>query len=354
MPLVEREVSVQVTEKKDKFLPTVVKWKGENMVRNESFLAAVDEIVNWSMEIDVTRIGLVGDMNSGKTTLAEALAHSIHKRSSIAWAVKKFYERDLMNFEETLKNLKPCNYILIFDDVSFLDAKHNKTAINKVKESVTKIRHLEGGQDVKIILIYNYHYSKGLDKYLRMADFRLFLTVGSEEDTNMEGIVGTKMMGLVDFFSRARQKGVIKKYFPSPAKMKNKKTFAYKWRDPFIPVLFYNNQTLRMIISPTRAWLDPICSICSSANQEASDIDVSRFIKEFEEKYSPNTVKLIIKQFLKEQGINTYGKNYVSCRRYLDKALEMKTINLEDLALHYNFTPTVTKMRKKLDGVLIE
>ena len=284
--------------------------------------------------------------------MAEAIAHVIHKESSLPWAIKVLYEQDLMHFEETLKTLTgDTNWILRFDDVSFLDAKHNKKAISQVKEAVTKVRHLEGGRDIKVVLIYNYHYSKGLDKYLRMADFRFFTTVGSEEEDNFEGIVGTKMMSLIKFFAKNRQQGVTKKYFRSPARMANNKKFFYKWREPFIPVLFWNNTTLRMVISPTREWLDPICSVCANATGGVtSQLDIAKFCEESEEKFSKGTFVGVIKQFLREQGINTYSAKTVQARRYLDKCLEMKQFNLEDLALHYDLKETKTKLKKAFDG----
>lgn len=355
MPTVIREVAHSGNKPKtNKYLPTVMKWKKVNMVRQESFLAAVKEVVRWAEEIDVTRVGIVGDMHSGKTTMAESIAHSIHKESKLPWAIKILYESDLMNFENTLKTLTvDTNWILRFDDVSFLDAKHNKKAISQVKEAVTKIRHLEGGKDVKVILIYNYHYSKGLDKYLRMADFRFFTTVGSEEEDNFEGIMGTRMMSLVKFFAQNRQRAITKKFFQSPHPMANKKKFFYKWRDPFIPVLFWNNSTLRMIISPTRKWLDPICSICANATGGVdSTLDVAKFCEESEDKFSKGTFTGVIKQFLREQGVNCYSKKTVQARRYLDKALEMKQFNLEELALHYGLKPTNTNLQKKPDGEL--
>ncbi len=353
MPIVEKEVTPVIGKPKtDKYLPVVTKWKGVNMIRQHSFLAAINEVVNWAEEIDVTRLGIVGDMHSGKSTMAESIAHAIHKKSKVDWAIKKLFEKDLMNFEDTLKTLNPANYILIFDDVSFLDAKHNKKSISAVKEAVTKIRHLEGGRDVKIILIYNYHYTMGLDKYLRQADFRFFTTVGSSERENMESIVSSKKMKLVDFFAKLRQQGVTKKMFA--IQLANKKMFYYKWRDPFIPVLFYNNSSLRMIVSPTRKWLDPICSVCSSADGVQSEVNVKQFISESEKKFTPQTFKTVVKQFLKEQGINTYGSTIVQARRYLDRALEKKVFDLEDLAVAYDLKPTNTKLRKKLDGVLIE
>jgi len=360
MVVVQRErAREQVsTTKKDKFLPTISKWKGKGakdpvaFVRQESFLAACKEVVNWAEEIDVTRIGIVGDMHSGKTTMAESIAHAIHSNSKLGWAVKIFYEDDLMNFEETLKTLTGnTNWILRFDDVSFLDAKHNKKAISKVKEAVTKIRHLEGGEDVKVILIYNYHYSKGLDKYLRQADFRFFTTVGSEEEDNFEGIMGTKQMGLVKFFAKNRQNGVTKKLFMSPARMKNGKKFFYKWRNPFIPVLFWNNNNLRMIISPTREWMQPICSICSTAKGQESQVNVKQFLEEYESVY-PQLYKNAIKQALKEAGMNTYSKASIQARRFLDKALETKQFNIFDLAVELGLTVKHTRVHRDPKNIL--
>lgn len=355
MGVVVREVSVQASKPKtNKFLPTITKWKGVNMIRQESFLAAIREIVKWAEEIDVTRVGIVGDMHSGKTTMAEAIAHTIHKESKLPWAIKILYEKDLMDFENTLKTLTvDTNWILRFDDVSFLDAKNNKKAISQVKEAVTKIRHLEGGKDVKVILIYNYHYSKGLDKYLRMADYRFFSSVGSEEEDNLEGIMGIKAMSLVKFFAQNRQRAITKKFFQSPHPVANKKKFFYKWREPFIPVLFWNNSTLRMIISPTRKWLEPICSICANATGGVeTQVDLAKFCEESEKKFTKGTFTGVIKQFLREQGVNCYSPRIVQARRYLDRALEMKQFNLEDLALAYGLKPTKTRLRKKLDGEL--
>ncbi len=355
MPTVVREVAIKEHKPKtNKFLPTITKWKGVNMVRQESFLAAVKEVIKWAEEIDVTRVGIVGDMHSGKTTMAETIAHVIHKESKLPWGIKILFEKDLMDFENTLKTLTvDTNWILRFDDVSFLDAKHNKKAISQVKEAVTKIRHLDGGKDVKVILIYNYHYSKGLDKYLRMADFRFFSTVGSEEEDNLEGIMGIKAMGLVKFFAQNRQKAITKGMFLSPHQMANKKKFFYKWRDPFIPILFWNNSTLRMIISPTRKWLEPICSVCAnSSGGVETQVNLEKFCEESEEKFSKGTFTGVIKQFLREQGVNCYSKKTVQARRYLDRALEMKVFNLEELALHYGLKPTNTNLQKQPDGEL--
>ena len=78
--------------------------------------------------------------------------------------------------------------------------------------------------------------------------------------------------------------------------------------------------------------------------------NVSQFCIESEKKFSLSLFKTVVKQILNENGINTYSAKTIQARRYLDKALEMKLFNLEDLALHYGLKPTVTKMKKKFDG----
>ena len=163
----------------------MITWKGVQMIRHQSFIASVKEIIEFSNEIDVVKVGIIGDMHSGKSTMASAIGHTIHKYSQTPFAVRIFHEHDLLNFEATLQQLEPANYILVFDDVSFLESVASKKQISLVKKAVTTIRHMEGGEDKKIILIYNYHYLLGLDKYLRQADFRYLTTVGSSELDNI-------------------------------------------------------------------------------------------------------------------------------------------------------------------------
>jgi hypothetical protein len=226
----------------------------------------------------------------------------------------------------------------------------------KIEQSETEVRHVIG--DHKIVLIYNYHYTRGLIKFLRQADFRYFTTVGSEEMENMENIVGKGNMWLVKHLARAtKQKtkdGKRVHYFLSPRSYK-KHIYTYKLRNPFIPTLFYDNSSLRFIVTPTREWLDPICSICTQGDHTKSQVDVPLFCKQSEEKFG-NKVSWVgvIKQLLKEQGVNTYGSKYTQMRRYLDRALEMKQFNLNDLAVHYGLTVTKTRLNKKLDGVLLK
>lgn len=349
--IIEREATGE-SKATSNFAPKRIKWKDTWMMKNESFLATVREITARASAEDFTKIGIVGKSGSGKTTLAETIAHCMHNFSKIPWTVRKFYKNELMNFENTIKTLTPANHIIIFDDLSFLDSKFSKKTINTVKNLETEIRHLEGARDVKIVMIYNYHYTKGMDKFLRQSDYKYFTTVGSEEKENMENVAGIKYSRLIRKFMSSVHytKEGEADYFTSPHLYKGN-AFHYKLRNPFIPVLFYNGNSLRFIVTPTRQWIDPICSICATAENVASEINVEQFIRESEAKF-PKIFQSVVKQLLKEQGIDSYSKPVISCRTYLQKALMMKTINLEELALKMGLSQNHTKMRKKLDGVL--
>ena len=342
-----RVKQVLVEQNRDRYIPKVIKWKGVNMVRAHSFLATIREIITWSAEIDVTRIGLVGDPHSGKSTLAKCIAHAVHINSKkIPYTVRIFGKDDLLDFNNTLKSLTPANYILIFDDVSFMGANANKKQIEMVKQATTEIRHLEGGQDVKIIAIMNYHYTLGLDKYLRMADFRYFLTVGSSEKENMEKIAGSKYNKLIDEFVKMRRMGVTQGYWTVP--IGPKEPLAYKFRDPFIPVLFFNDASLRLIVTPKREWLNEICTECEEAegNDLPSGISIDEFVKNAEGNFGSGNFQAAIKLLLYTNGLTVYGKHVVQSLRYLERARLTKIITLEKLAVHYGFKITKTRLDK--------
>lgn len=355
MVILEREITLEGPKTEDqRFLPKIIKWKGVNMIRNHSFLASVKEIIDFSSEIDVVKIGIVGDPHSGKTTLGESIAHAIHKHSKIPYNIRIFKKADLLNFKETLKTLTPINHILIFGDVSFMGADSNKKQIEMVKQASTEIRHLEGGRDVKIISILDYHYLLGLDKYLRQADFKYITTVGSSELTNLENMVGSKYVPLIKNFQKYRLKAVMKKVWK--IKISKKEVFHYNYRNPFIPVLFYNNDTLRMIVSPTRQWIDPICSKCAEAagQLETSEVSVPEFANQGEVNFGKGNFEAAIKLDLYVNGLTTYGNHVVQALRWIEKARQKKLISLEQLATYYNLKITKTKLKKGFDGALDE
>jgi len=331
-------------------LPKIMKWQGVNMIRHHSFIAAVKEIIEVVSESDAVRIGIIGETHTGKTTMAEAVAHVIHDESDLHFEVKKFTKNELLSFKETLSKLKPTNHILIFDDVSFLAAITTKKNIDLVQQALTEIRHLEGGKDVKIVSILNYHYMKGLPPYLRQSDFKFYTSMGSSEMKNVEETVGGGKMGTVTKFQKLFTKARVRKYYS--LKIGPKERFKYDYKNPFILVLFWNNDSLRIIVSPTREWMQKICSTCSYGKE--SSISIKQFIEEGGVKFDPWTFKVAVKQHLLLAGMNTYKNKVVQAFRYIDRAREQQIIRLEDLAAGLKLDITKTRLDKKLDGVLLE
>ena len=331
----------------DRHLPKIVKWQGVNMVRNHSFLSTVQEIIDFSAEIDLVRAGLVGDPHSGKSTLAMTIAHCIHSRSKIPYAIRVFTKKHLLNFENTLKDLHPANYILVFDDVSFLEASASNKQITQIEQAISEIRHLAGGRDVKIIVLMNYHYTKALPPFMRQSEFRYFTTVGSSEKNNMMEIAGQRYIGLITSFQKLRRNAVVKKVFH--VRISKKEFLPYKYRNPFIPVLFWNNDTLRLIVSPTRKWINPICPTCSVAEGETMDntVPLAELIEKAETKFGGQNFKAAVKLNMFMNGLTVYGKDVVRGLKYIAEGQKERLFSIEQLAAHYNLEITKVRLRTK-------
>ena len=337
-------------------IPVTSTWKGVPFIRSQSFLATIREVINFSAEIDVCRIGLIGSMHSGKSTLSQSIAHAVHKYADIPYNIKILYKDDLLNFEKTLAKLESVNYILIFDDVSFMGATANKQQIEMVKSAVTTIRHLQGGKDVKIIVMMNYHYSMGLDKYLRSADFKYITTVDSSENENMEKMFGTKYSFKIKRFKAQRHDAVTNKAWFQPM-AKDKPAFKYDYRKPFIPVLFWNESSLRQIIAPTRQWQDPVCSKCSTATGGENlepEISIADFCASAEKAVGKGSFMTALRLSMYIEGKLVWGKSVQHAMKYLEKSRQKKVITLEQLAGHYDLKPKIYRLHKKLDASLDE
>lgn len=350
--IVDPEAEVESKDHK----PKLIKWKGETMVRAHSLRATVKEILAALQVLDVVRVGVIGLESTGKSSLEDTLAHLIHKMSPIPFSTRSLGEDEFMNLEEFLASLPPANYILKFRDLSFLKGKYGAKKIELLKQASSKIRHLPGGKDVKIVMIYDYHYTMGLDKFLRQANFRYFTSVGSSEKENMLEIVGKPNEGLINEFSSVYVQMTTTTEHKATFRIGKQQFHSYHYKSPFVPCLFWNNARLRVVVFPLRTWIDPICSICAEGDNPLlqSEIDVSKFKEEAEAKFPPGVFLSAVRLKLFVSGKLTYSPKVVQALRYLERALETKIITLEGLAVAFDLKITNTKLRKKLDGVLAD
>ena len=335
-----------------KKIPVTIEWKGVRMIRGHSLQSSVKEIIRMVQSLDVVKINVIGNMGTGKTTFALALSHLIHKISEkeykVPFAAKLLTKNELLNFEQTINSLEPTNWVLIFDDVSFLNATVSKQKIEVIKQKFTEIRHLQGGIDVKIITIFIFHYTLAMQKYLRQSNFAYYTSIGSSEMDNMLKIVGAHYTRLLLRFQKICANALTKGKFTFNLGSKSK-FFTYKYREPFIPLLFHNNDNLRVVVSPKREWIDPFCSTCTKLKENTmkGGVSVEDFAKDLEHKFGIQIARNAIRIKLFQNGLNVYPKSVKYALTYMDKYVKDKLPNLQSLADFYKFSNDKTVLNAK-------
>lgn len=350
----QRKIYRTVTKTAKKNAPIVQPWNGVPMIRNQSFLASVKEIIDYSDEIDVVRIGLIGAMMSGKSTLAKSIGHAIHKYSKMPFTIRIFYKNDLKNFKETVSKLEPANYILIFDDVSFLKANTSSQGISMIEDEVSTIRHFEDEDgkkktiDVKIILIFNFHYPKALPPFLREFDFKYITTIGTDNDRVIAENYGADNVDLVKNFKSMRKRAVTNKAWFEPA-AKWQEPVMYKWRDPFIPVLFWNETNMRKIVTPTRYFMDEICSICNEAegNMEYDEKTIQELIETGRQACNPPVFNKALKLLMEMHGYKVHSAPVQNAKKWIERERMNRNIPLTVLAKEAGIEIIRTRIDKK-------
>ena len=339
----ETVVKFSGTKKKSE-VPVTMEWKNARMVRAHSVRAATREILNMSRGLDVVKINIIGSPSTGKTTLAETLAHLCHTLADIPYTVKKFSREDLLRFEETLATLQPTNHILIFDDISFLTASASGKQIKQIEKAFTEIRHLPGGQDVKIIAIFNFHYNMAISKYMRQSEIFCYNSIGSSELENTQNIIGKKYTSQIMKFKDCFQQSITTEKFIVKLGNKGQK-FIYQYKQPFVPILWFNGSSARLIVSPKRDWIDPICSKC--ANSNVKDIkdsgDIIKLAERLKAEFKPPVIIQAMKIKLFNMGVNTYQKRVKDCMKAIDTELQRNICNAEEMAEFYGLKDKVTQ-----------
>ncbi len=326
--------------------PSVITWNGVRMVASHSIQSVARELVNLSMNQEMVSINAIGKQSSGKTELLKTLSHLVaHKYSKIPWHVSFFDRNNIIELEETVKNLKPdVSHILIFDDIGFLKADVSSVGISKIEKTLSIIRHLPGGEDVKIILMKGFQYTKAIPPFLRQNDMTFVSSVDDNEVDSLTSLLGKKYEQKIKLLKSTRYEGASKGEFVYP--MGGAKKVVYKWQKPFIPFLLSTGSGCRFIVSPLRTWIDPICNGCSPLTKgetQNNPNDVKEFIQAFTDKYKEgNVARTAVKIKLIQQGINCFPPRIVQACKYIDKMQKEKLISIDAIAKELDVTPTKT------------
>jgi hypothetical protein len=329
------------SDRNKKKIPVTIKWQDAPMVRNHSIRSTVHEILQSSSRLGMVRINVIGASGTGKTSLAETIAHLCHTMSDIPYEVKFMQKADLVDFTATIKSLSSNNQCLIFDDLSWMDADFSKSQITKLKSEITTIRHIDGNTDRKVIMIFNTHAQKVMDKFLRICNFTYYSSCSSEEVTYLLESLGKKYSQKIDLFRRLRIQAINRGEFNFALGKHN--TFKYKAFDPFLPYLFSNGDFTRFVVSPLRSWIDKDCQICEKVIESTKE-NIDEFVKDYSKKFGVSTAKKAVQLILMQHGINTQPKRTIQAQKYINQFLALKKINLEELAEKFGLEERTTKL----------
>jgi len=328
--------------------PVVVRWKGCPMIRGHSIRAAVDQIVRTSTRLGFTKVNIIGASGSGKTSLAQMIAHLCHSMAKIPYSVRYFTQEELTHFTETIKTLSTNNQILLFDDLSWMNATIGKKKIEEIKSQITTIRHIDSSngdsnEDRKIIMIQMFHAQKSLDKFLRTANFTFYSSCSQEEIDYLQDLLGIRYAKKIEQFKKLRiQSNSFGKFSFA---LGRKEGFTYKSMEPFLPYLFTDGDSTRFVVAPLRSWVQPICQTCAHADKsEATKLNLDNFVNDYTTKFSQNNAKQAVRIKLFQQGLNTYPKRIMQAMAYIERYLSKKQINLDELALAFGLNPKETKL----------
>jgi hypothetical protein len=286
--------------------PSVISYLGSRMVRSHSIIAVSREMISMSENQKMVSINFIGKQSSGKSELMRTLQHLFHKYSKVPFNCYWFGKNEILNLEETMKNLKPQNSIIVFDDVAFLSASATAKQLSQVQQVLSVIRHLPGGESVRIVLFKSFQYSKSLSPFLRQSDFNFISSVDASD--KIEELIGKNHLKKIKQLKELRTQGTIHGYFDY--KMGGQKKVRYMWENPFVPYLYCSGLGSRIVVNPLREKIDPICNQCSGTGEQIKEnpTDVKTIIEDFKTKFGDGSViRQAVKIKLIQQGVNCYG-----------------------------------------------
>lgn len=336
-------------------VPVTIVWNNARMIRTQSVKASVREILNIAKSTGAVQVNICAIPGQGKSTLAKLIAHLTHKMADSPFTVKLWGRKELLNIEEEIKKLDPVNHVILYDDVSWLNADKDvpKQKIDQIIKTMTEIRHIKG-VDVQIISILNFHYSYAIPKPLRNAQYWYYLSIGSSELENVLKLVGTKYLRKLEEFRKVHSQAQNHKKFTYRLGTKGR-NFEYLYRQPYAPALFWNNDSLRHIVFPSREWLEPICDICAKGLgipiQDKEGLD--EFEKFILSKFGIGVVRQALRIRLLQLGLNCYQPDVVQCMRLINQYFSLKQFNPEEVAQRFDLHETITKNKKKLPEELM-
>ena len=182
----------------------------------------------------VTNVVCIGKTGSGKTTCCKRVIHDIHTRAmGKGYIIKWFSEEDMLNLKNILPKLsKHRNYIMVWDDISFVEKKYglNQKQTAELASLMATLRHKYLSETSHLINFSLIHYSKAVGKGtgFRQGDFTIATSITQNEKMNFYEIFDKYSL---DNFAKMYRLALLNGKFSVNADAWSDKVFDYYIRD---------------------------------------------------------------------------------------------------------------------------
>lgn len=289
----------------------------------------IDDIIGENETKQFTSILIIGSPGTGKTTLANFIAHNIHMKQD--YIVVHLRREELLRFDTLIDDLPNRNVILIFDDVSLV-FKHIKDPSKRTRilTTLTEARHPKfENSDRRVIVIANIHYVNAIEKMWRsQGGWKFYTDLSNEEIQNFNYMTKSKFKKKVQNFANITTEQFRKKHFT--VSFVGSKTKTFDINKPFRFVMCYDNSALRFFLVPAES-----CNYCSKDKNKLAKVKATpQEIIKLAEKYYKKDGRAGLKLALLLAGFTAqYRNNTIYAFNMAREILQSFDIDLEALAL---------------------
>lgn len=250
------------------------------------------QIVNVNRKTIFTPVNLIGLPGFGKTTGTHQLVSEI-KKVEPSYIILWYNKNDLKKIDKILRGLpKYQNYILVFDDVSYLLDEISNEDKSRILHELTIVRETLDPERKKArcILMLDFHYSYAVPKAFRQSNFSIQFSITDEERTNYLKRVGydrykqRKISRFVNLFEKA----YLSDYFTM--RLRSGKEITYQIDHPYRPALVFK-------FSKIHFWLFHPVNDMATGPKKKTDAPDLEFWQQMVKKYGFSRVLKVLRMY---------------------------------------------------------
>lgn len=313
----------------------------------------IDELIAENAVKRFTSLLIIGTPGTGKTTLANYIAHGIHTRRP--YLVKHFGKKEILNFENVLDSLPNEDLLLIFDDISLVfKMKEGQSKKSEILSALTEARHPKfEGSDRKVIIIANIHYMNSIEKMWRaQGGWKIYTDMSNEERLNFNAITKSQFDNKIKLFSKTTRDMFLKGKFELKTSMKSD-LHTYTTDKPFRFFMCYDGNYPRFFFSVKES-----CLTCSETKNEYMKLSSNEVIELIFKHYGSDGIAGLKMELLRAGETAQFRNNVVYGYHDAKQLLATFDVNYEDLGItlrkRAKIPDTKLKHVKKKTSNLIE